>query len=376
MIYNAGGNYPSSGGNFGGITLSGTGSFGLSAPRSGPYAGILIFQSRQNTRALPFSGNAMAGTVGTIYAANALLSMSGNAALQNPLVVGTLNLSGNVALTQTAAGSDGSGDTSGIANSLVAGDLSIYVNDPSGFFTADELARIQDAVNAWDTLLAPYNVTISEVTDPSLANMVIDIGTTSACGGMANGVLGCFNAPNGEITMIQGWNWYTGADPTQIGAGQFDFQTTITHELGHALGLGGGTDASSPMYETLTPGTIARTVTVADLNIPDPPSGADPQSAAPRRPIALPGAASSLPGINQAVAALDEVLVNWLPATTTVASRVTLAKESRTAIAAGRRSLSVLVPRGTPARTMLETRLIDSVVGRESEVRSFLNLDL
>src|SRR5205085_8674899 len=143
--------------NFGGITLSGTGAFGLSAPTIGPYAGVLIFQSRQNTRALSFSGNAMAGTVGTIYAANALLTMSGNASLQNPLVVGTLNLSGNVSLTQVADGSDGADDASGISGTLIAGNLSVYIDDPSGLFTSDELARIQDAINAWDTLLAPCN---------------------------------------------------------------------------------------------------------------------------------------------------------------------------------------------------------------------------
>ena len=164
--------------------------------------------------------------------------MSGNASLQNPLVVGMLNLSGNVALTQTAAGSDGSGDTSGIANTLLAGNLSVYINDPSGLFTADELARIQDAINAWDALLVPYNVTITEVSDPSLANLVIDTGTTSACGGVADGVLGCYNAPNSEITMIQGWNWYAGADPTQIGAGQYDFETTVTPRAGPRAGPG------------------------------------------------------------------------------------------------------------------------------------------
>src|SRR5262249_47020470 len=48
MIYNAGSNYPGTGGNFGGITLSGSGTFNLSAPTSGPYVGVLIFQSRQN----------------------------------------------------------------------------------------------------------------------------------------------------------------------------------------------------------------------------------------------------------------------------------------------------------------------------------------
>ena len=89
-------------------------------------------------------------------------------------------------------------------------------------------------------------------------------------------MLGCYNAPNSEITLIQGWNWYAGADPTQIGAGQYDFETTVLHELGHALGLGGSTDPTSPMYETLAAGVADRTVTTQDLNIPDPPDGADP----------------------------------------------------------------------------------------------------
>ncbi len=191
-----------------------------------------------------------------------------------------LNLSGNVTLTQIAAGSDGTGDTSGIANTLLAGDLSVYINDPSGLFTSDELARIQDAINAWDAILGPYSVTITEVSDPTLANMVIDTGDTSACGSAADGVLGCFNAPNAEITILQGWNWYAGSDPTQVGSGQYDFETTVLHELGHALGLGGSTDPSSPMYETLAAGVADRTPTTQDLNIPDPPEDADPQMAA------------------------------------------------------------------------------------------------
>src|SRR5262249_25584357 len=147
------------------------GTFSLSAATTGTYAGILIFQSRQNTRALSFSGNALAGMSGAIYAANALLSMSGNAALQNPLVVGMLNLSGNVALTQTATGSDGTGDAVGFADTLMAGNLSVAINDPNGLFTTDELARIRDAIHAWDAILVPYNVTITEVSDPSLANL-------------------------------------------------------------------------------------------------------------------------------------------------------------------------------------------------------------
>jgi hypothetical protein len=130
--------------------------------------------------------------------------------------------------------------------------------------------------------LAPYNVTITQVSDPALANLTLDTGTTSAAGSASGGVLGCFNGAAGEITILQGWSWYAGADATQIGAGQYDFQTTITHEFGHALGLGHVADPNSPMYESLATGTAHRVMTVADLNIPLPPVGADPLLAAPR----------------------------------------------------------------------------------------------
>ncbi len=294
LIYNAGSNYPNAGGSFGGITLSGSGTMNLTAATTGPYAGVVIFQSRQNTRALSLSGSSVAGITGAIYAANALLTLSGSASLQAPLVVGTLNVSGGVSLTETAAGGDGSGDVPGIGNTLLAGDLYLYVNDPGGYFSADELARIQDAINGWDAVLAPYNVTITEVSDPTAANLVLDAAITSACGGMDAGVLGCFNADAGEITMIEGWDWYAGPDPTQAGPSQYDFQTVVTHELGHALGLGGSADPGSPMNETLPAATVRRTPAVADLNLTDPPEGADPEMAAPPTikvppPSALPG---------------------------------------------------------------------------------------
>jgi subtilase family serine protease len=94
MIFNAGSKYPSAGGTYGGITLSGNGSFNLSPPTTGTYAGIVIFQSRDNNTALTLSGNA-SGMTGTVYAPAAQLAESGNAQLNAAGIVDTMTISGN-----------------------------------------------------------------------------------------------------------------------------------------------------------------------------------------------------------------------------------------------------------------------------------------
>jgi hypothetical protein len=169
---------------------------------------------------------------------------------------------------ETAAGASGSGDNLDPSASLLFGDLNVYVNDPGGSFSADELARMEDAVTQLDGLLTPYHVAITLVGDPGSANLVVDANATSASGSAADGVLGCFNGSTREITMLPGWDWYAGSDPSQVGAGQYDFETTFLHELGHALGLGGNPDPNSPMNESLGTGAVRRTMTVSDLNLP------------------------------------------------------------------------------------------------------------
>ena len=61
---------------------------------SGPYAGIVFFQPGDNTQAMTVTGNA-SGITGTIYAPAALLSESGNGAINGSLIVDTLTISGN-----------------------------------------------------------------------------------------------------------------------------------------------------------------------------------------------------------------------------------------------------------------------------------------
>jgi hypothetical protein len=91
--------------------------------------------------------------------------------------------------------------------------------------------------------------------------------------------LGCYTSA-GEITLIQGWNWYAGSDATAVGSTQHDFETAVIHELGHALGLGHNTNAGSVMNPALATGTVERALVTADLGIPDPAAGADALHAA------------------------------------------------------------------------------------------------
>jgi hypothetical protein len=195
--------------------------------------------------------------------------------------------------------------TAATAGALLGGDLTIAVNDPNGLLTADEQARISDAISRIDQVVAPYGVTMTQV-DPSSgpADVTIDTSSTSAVGGYADGVLGCESGT--EVTLIQGWSWYAGANPAAIQAGQFDFETVVMHELGHVLGLGHSADTTSVMYATLGAGVANRNLAVADLNVPDADGGA-PAGLHVRvsRPIPTPAAASPTPGPNVGLMAWD-----------------------------------------------------------------------
>jgi hypothetical protein len=207
------------------------------------------FIANWNTKGLP-AGTYMVTLVladGTTYTKAVTLSKTGSAS----------------GLTTTAAGGTGSA-----VGALLGGDIDLYVDNTNGDLTADELARIQDAVTAVDAVTEPYGVAVQEVTDPTLADVTLNMDTTSAVGSFTDGVLGC-TTDAGQITILAGWSFYAGGDASQIGSAQYDFQTVVTHELGHALGLGHSTDATSVMYATLSTGTVNRSLTTADLNVPD-----------------------------------------------------------------------------------------------------------
>ncbi len=97
-IYIAGSAYPASGGSYGGITLSGSGTINLSAASTGAYAGILFFQARTNPTTISISGSGAMTLGGVIYASDALFSASGSGSvITDGMVVNRIQLSGSAA---------------------------------------------------------------------------------------------------------------------------------------------------------------------------------------------------------------------------------------------------------------------------------------
>ena len=217
-IVNAGSKYPSAGGTYGSITLSGNGSYKLSPPTSGTDAGIVILQPRDNTKALTISGNA-SGMTGTIYAPTAQLSESGNAALNAALVVDTLIISGN-----------------GVANT-------VSLDAPTGTVAySPAQIRAGYGVNSlsWDG--AGQTIAIVDAYDDPSIYQALDafdsqFGATAsglsfyAQYGPASSFLTVLNQ-DGQATSLPG------ADPNGPGASNWEVEEALDVEWAHAIAPG------------------------------------------------------------------------------------------------------------------------------------------
>jgi hypothetical protein len=263
MIYNAGSAYPNAGGSFGSISFSSNTTFNLSAPTSGTYAGVLIFQSRDNFRSIALGGNGSASG-GTIYAANAALVLNTNANWPHmTAVVNTLSLSGGAFQLADGATSDFASST---ANQILFGVLTVAVQDDTGNgIDPNEVARINDAMTYLNDALGSFGVYLSWAAPGTNADVHIHFTSNTPYGGASDGVLGFTTAENDVYLVTTGWSFYTGSDPSGIRAGQYDFLTLATHELAHTVGLGESSDLGSVMYEYLAPGTVRRTFTDSNL---------------------------------------------------------------------------------------------------------------
>jgi hypothetical protein len=166
------------------------------------------------------------------------------------------------------------GGVIGNGYSMRRGTLLVYVDNSAGHITAGEQARIDDAIATYNTELDSDGLTLVEVgaDQAANANITISMSDTTVIGGASDGVLGV-TTMDGTIVLVNGWNWYTGSDPSQIGSSEYDFETVAMHELGHGIGLGHSTDTFSVMYPTLANGNVRRDLSTADLSLIESDSG-------------------------------------------------------------------------------------------------------
>ena len=151
---------------------------------------------------------------------------------------------------------------------LEPGQIQVAVDSPVGDSAGAEQAAITAALADLNSALSPLGISLVEVSadQTSSAEIHIHFAPTSAIGGVDQGVLGTYSWATGDITLIEGWQWYYGANPSQIAPNQYDFQTVVTHEIGHALGLGENSDSSSAMDLYLTAGRVNRQLAAPDLS--------------------------------------------------------------------------------------------------------------
>jgi Putative Flp pilus-assembly TadE/G-like len=88
------------------INLTGNIGLNLSPMTSGLYAGLTIFQNPTSTAALSIVGNAGSSITGTIYAAGAQVSITGNTTTQigSQFIASTLNIMGNTSFSVGGSG--------------------------------------------------------------------------------------------------------------------------------------------------------------------------------------------------------------------------------------------------------------------------------
>ena len=82
------------------VTLTGTSDTQLTAPTSGTYEGIVIFQNRSSDTTVNMSGDAIAGGWGAVYAAGAQINLAGNTgSTLHQFISDTFLMDGNSTIT-------------------------------------------------------------------------------------------------------------------------------------------------------------------------------------------------------------------------------------------------------------------------------------
>jgi uncharacterized repeat protein (TIGR01451 family) len=182
-----------------------------------------------------------------------------------------INEKADIKLTAASASGIATVGTSvlvGSISDLQTGTVLVSVDTLEGAQAADEQARIDDAIASLNSSLGAFGITLVEVgaDQADSATIHVHLADTTSNGGVDQGVLGLTEF-GGEVTIVTGWNYYLGADATAVGANQYDFQSVVTHELGHAIGFGHSTDSNSVMFPFLGTGMTHRFMTANDVTV-------------------------------------------------------------------------------------------------------------
>src|SRR5205807_152627 len=119
---------------------------------------------------------------------------------------------------------------------LYGGTYLVALELPADGLEDAEHARIEGAFATLNGLLGQFGITLAEFDPTTWGTPDVQLRLTdrSVIGGAADGILGVTEV-GGRISILTGWDYYLGADTGAVGAGQYDFQTVVTHELGHAV---------------------------------------------------------------------------------------------------------------------------------------------
>src|SRR5262249_25086231 len=150
-----------------------------SAPASGPYAGVVLFQSPGNTRALSLGGKGAGGLTGTIYAPSAAVGLSGNAQLMGSIVAATLSVTGNAGAFQLSSGASSAyvaSTSNWIANTI----LTVSVQDDTGNgIDPSAMHQIGEAMAYLNDALGSFGVNLSWAARGSAADVHIHFASTT-----------------------------------------------------------------------------------------------------------------------------------------------------------------------------------------------------
>jgi hypothetical protein len=291
------------------VNISGNASVTLTPPTSGTYQGIALFQDRGSSASITISGNGVFNATGTVYAAGAKVTLSGNDDTDNPAhsslgsqwIVRDLALSGNAHFSVAADANNRSQDPNAFK---VAGGRVTPASGVAALTPAEVKETLDEALRLWQAAgqdrgtlqaLGRSTVTIKPLPAPYL--------------GLA--------AP-GTIYLdstAEGYGWFADSTPTaHPPAGRIDLLTVVEHELGHLFGLMDG-NGTPLMAATLHPG-VRILADAADLLAPHTTLAFSPDLLGERRALGKAPTRAATPSgrtteVDLNALALERFLMEW-----------------------------------------------------------------